>query len=276
MPLSLSGSMTHDGANLERHIQDFAVASGRTIKEETRTVFKGMVRDVFDYTPPAGKGAQGVRAKRVGELAVTRDVGRMGFTPVTIKGFRIITKVFGHPITHQSETSIYHGYKKIGMGKGIPVLGGVRVPTKLNPKFADPAALHRERLASKHGGKVSRGGKQGFYADRTVFKPLLKKWIDSVGEIASGWVTAAVQLAVTVPAFIKRHAGSGRGTTVQIVETASNYSMRVVNRFPDTADSVAAETERRIETFIKPNAVRRLQRQLKAKMAGLWGKTKRG
>lgn len=250
MALAPSGSLTIDFSEGERHIQDFVAATGRETKDVHRQFFKGMVREGMNIVPPSSGGVTGVSAKRAGEAAIGRDLNLMGFNPVQIKGFRVITQAFGHPINP------------------------VRVPTKLNPKFADPEAFHRQRLRSKHGSKVSRGGSQPFFADRSKFAPLKTRWMGEVGKLASWLVPAANTLGVPVPSFIKRWAGSGRGTELQVIETENSYGLKVVGHFPETAQQEANEVERRL-VAVQRYAGNALARQLKAKLAGAWDKTKK-
>jgi hypothetical protein len=223
-------------AELQRHIVQVARAAGKTVKEETRTVFKGMVRDAIIYTPPASQGARGKSAQRQGEAAISRDLKRMGFAPIQLKGYRTITQAFGRPIKP------------------------VRVKTKENPKFAEPDVFHLARLAAKSGGKVSRGRAQAFYVSKARFNAMVRRLYAEVGRLASGWINAANQLGVPVAAWISRH-GGGRGSNIDIQETDERITMRVVNHFPDTAESEAAEMIRRIAT-LKTYAIGRLKRQL--------------
>lgn len=224
-------------ARLQENITAMTRATGRTMKEESTTVLKGMVRDALLYNPPASAGATGSRAKAQGEIAISRDLGRMGFAPKEIKGFRIITKAFGRPIAP------------------------VRVKTKENPAFAEPDVYHLERLRSKRGGRVSRGRVQAFYVRKSKFTSMLRRLRSEIGRLASGWIPAARQLGVAIPAWIARHEGSGRGTIVQVIETAHRIVLRVTNRFPDTAGNEAAEMRRRIQK-LKEYAIGRLKRQL--------------
>ena len=212
-----------DDSQLQRKIAQWSLITGRTIKEETRTAFKGMVRDAINYTPPGSQGSTGQRAKVKGEQAIDRDLDRMGFVPVKIKGKR-----------------------------------------KLNPKFSDPEGFRKQRLAHKHGGAVTRGGKQPFFVDENLFKPMRERLRKEVGRLASGYVNAANQLGVPVPAWIARHSETfNRGTPVIITETNNKLTMRVTNSFPEGTEQagIVADMLRRIE-FLKRNAVNRLQRQI--------------
>lgn len=231
-----------DDRLLNENIARMARAAGETVKERTRTTFKGMVKDALAYTPPGSQKAQGKDAQRVGQASISRDLFRMGFTPVEIKGHRTITKAFGHPIEP------------------------VTVSTKENPKFAEPDIFHAARMQSKHGGRVTRGGRQGFYVDRRKFKRMQTRLFAEIGKLASGWAPAADSLGVNVPAWIRRHVGSGRGSQVQLVETEAKLSMRVVNHFPETAGAEASQMQRLIDTFIRPAAIGRLKRDLEYRL----------
>lgn len=221
---------------LQSAIVQMSRATGRTVKEETRTALKGMVRDALAYTPPASSSNTGKDAEKAGRAAIARDLRAMGFAPRVLKGHRTITMAFGHPIKP------------------------VTVPTKENPKFVDPDAFHDARLGSKHGGKVTRGGAQAFYVSKQKFNAMITRLFNEIGRLASGWVAAADELGVPVPAWIARH-GGGRGTNVQVVEDENKITLRVVNHFPDNASGEAAEMIRRI-AFLKTAAIGRLKRQL--------------
>jgi hypothetical protein len=74
-------------SGLQAKILQMSRATGRTVKEETRTAMKGMVKYVMDYTPPGSQKGTGSAAKQIGEAAITRDMGKL-FIPVTLKGKR--------------------------------------------------------------------------------------------------------------------------------------------------------------------------------------------
>lgn len=222
---------------LQENIVRMSAASGRTVKEETRTAFRGIVRDALIYTPPGSQGATGSNAKRQGEAAIGRDLRRMGFVPVEIKGYRVINQAFGRKIEP------------------------VKVKTKENPAFAEPNVFHLERLQRSRGrSQVSRGRKQAYYLSRAKFTSMLNRLKGEVGRLASCWVKAADQLAVPVYAWIRRH-GTGRGTGVIVRETKNVITMTVIGHFPATATGEAETTQGRLDR-LKGYAAARLKRQL--------------
>jgi hypothetical protein len=72
---------------LQAKINQMSAATGRTVKEETKTVMKGLVKYIMDYTPPGSAQGTGSAAKGAGEAAIARDLGKL-FRPVTLKGKR--------------------------------------------------------------------------------------------------------------------------------------------------------------------------------------------
>lgn len=231
-----------DDSQLQQKIAQWRAITGRAAKEETRTALKGMLRDAINYTPPGSQGVTGTAAKRQGEQAVLRDLNRMGFQPVTIKGKKVYSTTFwGHKLTQPLE-----------------------IKTKLNPRFADPEAIRRDRLAHKHGRTVTRGQKQPWYVDKKLFNPMRDRVVKEVGRLASGWVNAAYQLGVPVPAWIERHAETfSRGSPVIISETSTKIQMRIVNTFPEGTEQagIVSDMQRRVQQF-RFYALQRLQRQI--------------
>ena len=231
-----------DDSQLQRKIAQLAVVKNITIKDQTRQAFKSLLKYAVDYTPPGSQGATGSRAKIKGEQAVDRDLNRMGLEPVQIKGKKVYKTTFwGHKLSQPLE-----------------------IPTKINPRFADPEAIRKTRLAHKHGSRVTRGQKQAFYVDERLFKPMRNRLIREVGRLASGWVVACNQLGVKVPAWIARHSETfGRGTPVIITETKTKLTMQVTNRFPEGTlqAGIVADMQRRIEIF-RGYVINNLQRQL--------------
>jgi hypothetical protein len=232
---------------LSQHIQEFAAGTDRAVEDVSRQAMKGLVRYAIDLTPPS-TGIANKEAQRRGERAIMRDLSSMGFEPVTIKGYREIKTVFGHDLATP-----------------------VRVPTKENPRFADPESFRRSRLASKHGGRPTRGGPQAFYVDRRKFRPMVTRLFAEVGRLASGFYRAARELGVAVPSWISRH-GQDRGTGVELVKQGPLISLRVTNHFPEgIANEIYEGTLRRLEAA-KHYVANDFARQLEAKMKGLWGR----
>lgn len=242
---TLQLTATWRNEELDRQIYDFHAATGRAVPEIGQQVSKGMVQDILDITPPGSQGNTGQRAKRIGELAVSRDLGAV-FAPVTVKGFRMITTVFGRHIATP-----------------------VKVKTKEEFPAGDMDVIHRLRLASKHGGKVTRGRRKAYYVSRTKLRSLRARLVREVGALAAGWIPAALALGARVPAFIMRHAGRAHGT-IQI-DHSNGIRITAINEFPAGTADLAADTQRRVE-YVKGYAIGRLKRQLEAKLKGLWGK----
>jgi hypothetical protein len=111
-------------------------------------------------------------------------------------------------------------------------------------QWPDPHALHH---AAFSGGTLRRPAKK-FHVDKakiTALKTTLQK---QVGLLSSGWARAAITLGVDVPAWVLRHAGSGRGTDLEVAQTQSRVSYRVTNHMPSTAGAIAAQTQRLVDS----------------------------
>ncbi len=234
---------TWNDKELDLHILQFSQATDRTIEDVSRQVAKGMVTDVINITPPSRAGVTGPSAKKSGESAIMRDLGAV-FDPVRIKGCREITTVFGRKIANP-----------------------VRVPTK--ELWPDVPAIYKERSARRHSGRMTRGRKQAYYVSKSKFTSLANTLKAKVGQLAAGWIPAALELGSTVPAFIMRQAGKSSGT-IQVIHE-KGILIRAVNHFPETAGALAADVTRRIES-VKGYAIGKLKRQLEARLKGLWGR----
>ncbi len=79
---------------LNRSILARSQALGTGLADEFKTQARLLVRDVVLLTPPSsGPNVSGQAALRQGQSAINRDLFLMGFVPVTIKGFRMISHV---------------------------------------------------------------------------------------------------------------------------------------------------------------------------------------
>lgn len=132
-----------------------------------------------------------------------------------------------------------------------------------NPVFADPDAFHHDYLA---GNTV----KTLFFVARPKFKKMVARLFEEIGKLTSGWTLAAVELAISLPAWVYRHTGENRGT-VRLQRQQNITTMTAINHVPDKASEVHSEMERRKVYWVR-YAAAGLERQLKAKLAGAWGK----
>lgn len=228
---------------LNRAIIAKSVAIGSNLADEFKTQMVLLVRNVVNITPPAsGKANKGAYEAGIG--AINRDLSFMGFVPVIIKEYRRISHV------------------PAGNIKGRPAIPIpiVAVQTRMNPKFADPDAFHHARLiaSGKPGrhGTASRGGKQAFYVARDKFLAMRKRLYLEIGKLAAPWLSGlrAInngELPSWVPAWISRHEADQIGRahyTFNFDPKLDKMFIHLVNSMPSTADSVAADTQRRIES----------------------------
>ena len=169
----------------------------------------------------------------------------------------------GKAAQRKGEGAIQRDLKKMGFQP-------VDIKHKENPIFAEPDAFHHKRLQQAQGGIVSRGGKQAFYVSKSKFTAMVKRLFEEVGKLSSGWTLAAAELGVPLPSWVSRHAGEGRGD-VKLSRQQNITTMTAVNHVPGKASAVYAEMLRRKAYWVS-YARGSLDRQLKAKLAGKWGK----
>jgi hypothetical protein len=94
---------------LQAKIAQMSAATGRTVKEETKTVMKGMVKYVMDYTPPGSQAGTGSVARQKGEVAIVRDMRKL-FIPVELKGKRKEKWPDPHALHHKAMIAASGGY----------------------------------------------------------------------------------------------------------------------------------------------------------------------
>lgn len=94
-------NVTVNDSRLQAKIVQMSQATGKTVKEQTRLVMKGMVRDVVNFTPPSSQTSHGSSAKAAGEVAIVRDMKKL-FIPVTLKGKRPEKWPDPHALHHEA------------------------------------------------------------------------------------------------------------------------------------------------------------------------------
>lgn len=100
-----------DGLN--NSINRFAVATGRARDDVATQAMRGMIRYALEQTPPGGGGNSGKAAQRAGEGAITRDLKKMGFRPVTLKGKRPENPIYADPDTYHRDYLAGHAKRML-------------------------------------------------------------------------------------------------------------------------------------------------------------------
>lgn len=85
---------------LNNSINRFAVATGRAREDIAQQAMRGMITYALQFTPPGSQNATGKAAQRAGEGAIDRDLKRLGFRPVDLKGKRPENPLFADPDTY--------------------------------------------------------------------------------------------------------------------------------------------------------------------------------
>ncbi len=256
IPLNNLIVITARDAELNATIRERARVLGLELADEFKAQMRLLARDVLLITPPSsGPSSAGQKAFQQGQAAINRDLFLMGFVPVKIKGFRMISHVPAGNVK----------------GRRAVRIDPVRVRTKVNSKFEDPDAFHRARISASQKigrrGKISRGGRQAFYVAASKYRAMKTRLYKEIGKLAAPWLPAIRvlydgALPGWVPAFIRRHEDDvpGRSRYAMNFDPAKGmFFIRIVNLMPGTATDEAAATQRRIEAAkgYRINAIRR-------------------
>jgi hypothetical protein len=178
-----------DGIQIDTSFLESAFASilkysTRSFEEEFQRMCKGIVRDVITFTPPASgkvKGAgvaeaDGINQRR-GERRILKDMRAM-FVPVTLKGSRTYTKVFGRT-----------------MQRPVTKPTVERWPNVESDYLAVSRRSKNQRTLGAH--------RQKRYVDKTKFDALAAKLLPHVGWAAAAWNAAAEKVGVRIPIYAK-------------------------------------------------------------------------
>ena len=206
--------------NITPTLERYAEVMGRTMRTTVRRAARGVTRRIISIPPPASAGTTGRAAYQQGRQRIASDLSSV-LAPVKLKGRRVISMVFGRPISHPVTVPTTERYPDV------------------EQVYASQSHFRGRGLgfhASKHGNK--------FFVDARKFRTLLTERQARVGRLASGWLAPAQALDVPVPAWVVRH-GSSRGA-VRVIEDATSSRITAVNYAPGLPANVRSELKRRI------------------------------
>lgn len=219
-------------------MERWASAMRKTVPEAFTEAGRRATRMLISLTPPAnaglGKLTGSAEAYRAGKTRIANQMKSL-LAPVKLKGRKTITKLFGKtlakPITYRTKE-----------------------------RWPDVAAIYKENSYKVFGalGVRVRVGKK-FYVSATKFRRVLSKKQARVGVLASGWAPSARALDVTMPAFVSRQNGSGRGAIYKNFGNQARIGIKMVNFAPGLPGPIRAELMRRI-----PYAAAYVKRGLRA------------
>lgn len=213
-------TLVHD--NIGPSLIKYSEVMGRTLADTVKRAAKGVTRRVIAITPPAHEGVEGAAAYRWGRNKIRHDMQRV-LAPVKLKGKRIVSVVFGHPLK-----------------KPITI--------RTAEKYPDVVAVYRQNRKFRTSGigvHATNLKDRKYYVDAAKFQRLVKTKEASVGKLASGWAEGATALDVPVQNWISRH-GRGRGA-VKFDLMSSRMRITVANQAPSGLPAnVVAELQRRI------------------------------
>ena len=134
---------------------------------------------------------------------------------------------------------------------------GVSIKGAREESHPDVEAVYRRRNSRRHNGQITRGQKALYFVDKEKLNALHKKLIRNIGMLISGWSAAAIELGVSVSAWITRH-GRSRGS-IKIREAADGGSITITNAVPYATEVKGFES--RVQRTFDDRA-RAMQRQM--------------
>jgi hypothetical protein len=204
-------------------------------------------------------------SRKINQFAVATGRTREDVTRQVLKNMVTSATKFTPPASAEAtgRAAQTQGQQKIMSDLNKMGFRPVDIKHKENPLFADPDAYHHDYLS---GNAI----KTLFFVSKPKFKTMVTRLFAEIGKLTSGWTLAAVELAISLPAWVYRHTGENRGT-VRLQRQENITVMTAINHVPDNATEVHGEMERR-KVYWVSYARAGLERQLKAKLAGDWGR----
>jgi len=181
-------------------------------QEATLAIFNTnpKVPGVINITPPfSSKAKDPASALLTAQRSIDRDLSGV-FMPVTIKGQRTITHLFGK--------------ENPNVGRKPPYV----VQTK--ERWPDVGAIYKKRWTSKNANRskrMTRGQKSLYYVDARKLSIERRESYAMIGLACACWYLAAVQAELNprgVPAWVKRHTSAFGAGDIDI----SDHAVRIV------------------------------------------------
>lgn len=195
---------------------------------------------IINITAPFSSGKKGKAGLAQGKDKIDADLLGI-FAPVSLKGQRTITHLFGD--------------KDPQVGRKPPYI----VQTKeVHP---DVRAIYDTRNGRRRGGKgLTRGQRAAWYVDEQKFEALRKELHSRVGWTCACWYRAAVEAELAIrgmPAWIKRHTGApGNGAAVHV--SATNFEITLSSDLSYNDALAMAEKAQRVLGYRRNSLERRL------------------
>jgi hypothetical protein len=228
------------GFGLDQMLKDIEDLGGPTAAQTLRKSAGLMGRVCVDRTQPVVDQTGGAisansetfsgtspEAKKMGQAAVARDVGRVYASIATVCGE--IRRSHGS----KASKAFYAMMQNSEFDKADKMLQSLGVQSARRAGAWDGGARHRQLRTNR--GRINRGTKPTVTPLAESVAVYIKRMKDHVGYTKSGWITAARQIpgakGVTrgVPVWVTKHAGPGTGIDAT---RSPDPSITLTNRVP--------------------------------------------
>lgn len=245
------------GALIPRYIAE----TRKGVRASLLTVSRTTTRELIKYTPPYDKSdfTSGPKAKKAGEAAVVRDIGRVYWTVNQLFG---ALKDAGHlPAARSIRKLCTLG--QFGQAEEVLRATGVRY-RNVPISFFDGGKAHG--ASRTRSGRVFRHVPALIVVDALPLKTYVTECKKRVGFTRAGWISAGLAAAIGgmsgFPVWIKRWSGSapgagfirdgGNGIMVRLKNAVSWASNALPDgRIADALQDARTKLEKQMEHIIK-------------------------
>ena len=259
--------LTVNTAEFEQALVRWMAGSKRTLEEGMRRQLKTIVRNIIRITPPGhsvktdfgNSVIDGTKAKKAGENAIKTDLlggrrnqgkGGKRYGVFMVIGDDLLNKRFG-------SDPINADFERLWVTKDGRVYGAQKHFYRPNASVSEMRDHHRQYFQN---GRMSSAGSytrdigrwswiDQMIVSKTAWNEYYKYVKAKVFKLAAGWVEAAEEFDVAVPASIKRHNSDG---AVQIDISEEKMSFFLINKVPYAG--IVRDLQRRIQWAVDVQA----------------------
>lgn len=210
----MSITISFDTSKMERKLQEFAAVTNRDTKTVMREEMGLLVKRCIELTPPPHGRGGGAAAKKQGEGAIKRDVGRVYFS------LRKFADVIKSPRLKQGMLN--------ALNRGdFDAISEIMREMKQSTKAVTTARVAFQQQFRNNRGIVTRGTKKTGVFDENSMIDVVNQLIGHVGKAKAGWMPAARAFGTKgIPAWVSRHSGEGSS---ELRENGNEITLTAVN-----------------------------------------------
>lgn len=243
----------------QKKVNEYAVRTGKTMREALEEEWPLLLRKIMDFTPPFKSGGKsGVSDLSVGRAAVAFDIYKTmrPFDPKEIRSKSL------QRIVREKDIAAFNA---MAANSKNPLLkGAVAIPFSANEHLRQRNA--RGRVTGRSRNKVVLG------TDAALLKKYVAEVQSRVGYAKSGWLKAMQLVGGKAPSYVTKQ-GTGGGAVIDDRNDPDSPSLTAINRTPwavrkDEGDRILADAKAsRINAIISKIRTKERLARKQAKLA---------